>query len=113
MIKGNNSPMWTLNLTATDLDHKYSVTIVSYTSVSSLRCKNTTKPQQKECNRKQNKFPKISLLMLGEKSYVVDDTTNELVHQGRIQDFWKMGFMYIKVCGVSFADFISFFLNIP
>ena len=34
------------------------------------------------------------------------------VREGRIQDFWKGGHMY-KGVGVRFADFISFFLNIP
>ena len=32
--------------------------------------------------------------------------------QVRIQDFWKVGHIY-KGVGVRFADFISFFLNIP
>ena len=32
--------------------------------------------------------------------------------QGQIQDFWKGVHMY-KVVGVPFADFNSFFLNIP
>ena len=40
--------------------------------------------------------------------------------QGRRQDFWKRGFICIKVCmcvcvggSLCFVDFISFFLNIP
>ena len=63
-------------------------------------------------NRNQNKSPKICLLMLVKNHMLWTTPPMSLYIRGGSRISGK-GFICIKVCGVRFADFISFFLNIP